>query len=149
MTLPQLNHDAYTVGWACALRCEANASRAMLDEEHQRLPQTMTTAISSAKWASITWLLHFPEQVFTVQKPLLEPRRILFERFVIFGLGLWLVSEGVLPNHRTPLTRQMIYGLGMLLLVSLREVMVRISLTQLLIFQGAVILMVRRWSPVV
>ncbi|EYE95981.1 uncharacterized protein EURHEDRAFT_43252 [Aspergillus ruber CBS 135680] len=39
MTLPQLNHDAYTVRWACALRCEVNASRAMLDEEHERLPR--------------------------------------------------------------------------------------------------------------
>lgn len=39
MTLPHLNHDAYTVGWVCALRCEVNASRAMLDEEHERLPR--------------------------------------------------------------------------------------------------------------
>lgn len=39
MTLPQLNHDAYTVGWVCALRCEVNASRVMLDEEHERLPR--------------------------------------------------------------------------------------------------------------
>lgn len=33
------SHDAYTVGWICVLRCELNAARAMLDEEHERLPQ--------------------------------------------------------------------------------------------------------------
>jgi nucleoside phosphorylase len=30
-------HGAYTVGWICVLRCELNASRALLDEEHERL----------------------------------------------------------------------------------------------------------------
>ena len=93
------------------------------------VPQTMTTAISSAKWGSITWLLHFPEQVSRVRK-LPEPLHMWFECFAIFGLGLWLVLEVVLPNHRIPLSRQMIYGLGMLLLVSLREDMVRITFTQ-------------------
>jgi nucleoside phosphorylase len=29
---------AYTVGWICVLHCELNASRALLDEEHERLP---------------------------------------------------------------------------------------------------------------
>lgn len=33
----KLTHDAYTVGWVCALRSELNASRALLDEEHERL----------------------------------------------------------------------------------------------------------------
>jgi nucleoside phosphorylase len=33
-----LTHDAYTVGWICVLRSELNASRALLDEEHERLP---------------------------------------------------------------------------------------------------------------
>ncbi|KAH7190174.1 hypothetical protein DER44DRAFT_903943 [Fusarium oxysporum] len=31
----KLAHDAYTVGWICVLRSELNASRAMLDEEHE------------------------------------------------------------------------------------------------------------------
>lgn len=34
----KLTHDAYTVGWVCVLRSELNASRALLDEEHERLP---------------------------------------------------------------------------------------------------------------
>ncbi|KAH6877111.1 ankyrin repeat-containing domain protein, partial [Thelonectria olida] len=34
----KLTHDAYTVGWICVLRCELNASRALLDEEHEPLP---------------------------------------------------------------------------------------------------------------
>lgn len=34
----KLAHDAYTVGWVCVLRSELNASRALLDEEHERLP---------------------------------------------------------------------------------------------------------------
>jgi hypothetical protein len=34
----KLAHDAYTVGWVCVLRSELNASRALLDEEHKRLP---------------------------------------------------------------------------------------------------------------
>lgn len=34
----KLAHDAYTVGWVCILRSELNASRALLDEEHDRLP---------------------------------------------------------------------------------------------------------------
>jgi hypothetical protein len=33
----KLTHDAYTVGWVCVLRSELNASRALLDEEHERL----------------------------------------------------------------------------------------------------------------
>ena len=33
----KLTHGAYTVGWICVLRCELNASRALLDEEHERL----------------------------------------------------------------------------------------------------------------
>jgi hypothetical protein len=34
----KLAYDAYTVGWICVLRSELNASRALLDEEHDRLP---------------------------------------------------------------------------------------------------------------
>ena len=34
----KLVYDAYTVGWICVLRSELNASRALLDEEHDRLP---------------------------------------------------------------------------------------------------------------
>jgi len=33
----KLTHDTYTVGWVCVLPCELNASRALLDEEHERL----------------------------------------------------------------------------------------------------------------
>ncbi|KAL2802705.1 purine and uridine phosphorylase [Aspergillus granulosus] len=33
-----LTHDVYTVGWVCVLECELNASRALLDKEHGRLP---------------------------------------------------------------------------------------------------------------
>ncbi|KAK6503064.1 hypothetical protein TWF481_008099 [Arthrobotrys musiformis] len=33
----RLGHDSYTVGWVCVLLCELNASRAMLDEEHEQL----------------------------------------------------------------------------------------------------------------
>ena len=33
----KLTHDAYTVGWVCVLLSELNASRALLDEEHERL----------------------------------------------------------------------------------------------------------------
>ncbi|KAL2797172.1 hypothetical protein BJX66DRAFT_335356 [Aspergillus keveii] len=33
----KLTHDAYTVGWVCVLECELNASRALLDKEHERL----------------------------------------------------------------------------------------------------------------
>ncbi|KAM3537463.1 hypothetical protein ARSEF1564_009613, partial [Beauveria bassiana] len=35
----KLAHESYTVGWICILRCELNASRALLDEVHQPLPQ--------------------------------------------------------------------------------------------------------------
>jgi hypothetical protein len=34
----KLPYDAYTVGWVCVLLSELNASRALLDEEHERLP---------------------------------------------------------------------------------------------------------------
>lgn len=34
----KLAHDAYTVGWVCVLRSELNALRALLNEEHKRLP---------------------------------------------------------------------------------------------------------------
>lgn len=33
----KFTHDAYTIGWVCILRDELNASRALLDEEHERL----------------------------------------------------------------------------------------------------------------
>lgn len=36
----KLAHDAYTVGWVCVLPSELNASRVLLDEEHEPLPQT-------------------------------------------------------------------------------------------------------------
>ncbi|KAL3461840.1 nucleoside phosphorylase domain-containing protein [Aspergillus heterothallicus] len=36
-TVPR--HDAYTVGWICALHEELTAAKAMLDERHERLPQ--------------------------------------------------------------------------------------------------------------
>ena len=32
-----MTHDAYTVGWVCVLISELNASRALLDEEHEPL----------------------------------------------------------------------------------------------------------------
>jgi nucleoside phosphorylase len=38
MVQEKLIHDAYTVGWVCVLECELNASRALLDKEHERLP---------------------------------------------------------------------------------------------------------------
>ncbi|KAL3463385.1 hypothetical protein BJX64DRAFT_276514 [Aspergillus heterothallicus] len=38
MEQEKLTHDAYTVGWVCVLECELNASRALLDKEHERLP---------------------------------------------------------------------------------------------------------------
>jgi nucleoside phosphorylase len=34
----RLQHDAYTIGWVCALPKEQPAARAMLDEEHEPLP---------------------------------------------------------------------------------------------------------------
>lgn len=34
----KLNYHAYTVEWVCALPCEVNASRAVLDEVHESLP---------------------------------------------------------------------------------------------------------------
>ncbi|KAJ5171654.1 NACHT nucleoside triphosphatase [Penicillium capsulatum] len=34
----RLQHDAYTIGWVCALSKEQTAARAMLDEEHEPLP---------------------------------------------------------------------------------------------------------------
>ncbi|KAE8155270.1 nucleoside phosphorylase domain-containing protein [Aspergillus avenaceus] len=34
----KLNYEAYTVGWISTLPCELNAARALLDEEHERLP---------------------------------------------------------------------------------------------------------------
>ncbi|KAI2766184.1 hypothetical protein DTO012A8_8597 [Penicillium roqueforti] len=34
----RLQHDAYTIGWVCALPKEQTAARAMLDEEHEPLP---------------------------------------------------------------------------------------------------------------
>ncbi|KAK5790610.1 hypothetical protein VI817_007897 [Penicillium citrinum] len=34
----RLRHDAYTIGWVCALPKEQTAARAMLDEEHEPLP---------------------------------------------------------------------------------------------------------------
>ncbi|KXH51554.1 hypothetical protein CNYM01_09715 [Colletotrichum nymphaeae SA-01] len=36
-TLAKLSHEAYTVGWVCALPLEMAAARAMLDDEHQPL----------------------------------------------------------------------------------------------------------------
>ncbi|KAJ5100969.1 Pfs NACHT and ankyrin domain protein [Penicillium angulare] len=35
----RLRHDAYTIGWVCALPKEQIAARAMLDEEHESLPK--------------------------------------------------------------------------------------------------------------
>ncbi|KAL2866947.1 nucleoside phosphorylase domain-containing protein [Aspergillus lucknowensis] len=32
-------HEAYTVGWVCALKCEFEAARLLLDEEHKSLAQ--------------------------------------------------------------------------------------------------------------
>jgi nucleoside phosphorylase len=34
----RLSHDEYTVGWICVLQSELNAARALLDEQHDRLP---------------------------------------------------------------------------------------------------------------
>jgi hypothetical protein len=34
----RLLHDAYTIGWVCALPKEQTTARAMLDEEHEPLP---------------------------------------------------------------------------------------------------------------
>ncbi|KAJ5273735.1 Pfs NACHT and ankyrin domain protein [Penicillium angulare] len=34
----RLRHDAYTIGWVCALPKEQTAARVMLDEEHEPLP---------------------------------------------------------------------------------------------------------------
>src|SRR5437667_4391297 len=36
---PILTNNNYTVGWVCALRDELAAAQAMLDKEHQNLPQ--------------------------------------------------------------------------------------------------------------
>ncbi|OBT38973.1 hypothetical protein VE00_10816 [Pseudogymnoascus sp. WSF 3629] len=37
-----LTHDDYTVGWICPLEVEQIAALEMLDEEHERLPQSFT-----------------------------------------------------------------------------------------------------------
>lgn len=37
LNLRKLSHDAYTVGWVCIILSELNASRALLDEEHEPL----------------------------------------------------------------------------------------------------------------
>ncbi|KAM6484203.1 hypothetical protein HDV62DRAFT_357638 [Trichoderma sp. SZMC 28011] len=34
----RLSYDAYTVGWICVLQRELNASKALLDEQHEQLP---------------------------------------------------------------------------------------------------------------
>ncbi|KAK9850852.1 hypothetical protein MYU51_011447 [Penicillium brevicompactum] len=39
MSLKQLSHDSYRVGWICPLEVEQIAAMEMLDEEHQSLPQ--------------------------------------------------------------------------------------------------------------
>ena len=39
MALRRLDIQDYTVGWVCALPIELAAATAMLDEEHQSLPQ--------------------------------------------------------------------------------------------------------------
>ena len=41
-TLKKLTHDAYTIGWVCALHKEQTAAIAMLDEIHQTPPKTRT-----------------------------------------------------------------------------------------------------------
>src|SRR5438309_1073373 len=38
----KLAHDEYTVGWICPLEVEQIAAMEMLDEEHERLPQSPT-----------------------------------------------------------------------------------------------------------
>ena len=52
----KLPYDAYTIGWVCVLLSELNASRALLDEEHERLPpgRKMTIVIFLAGWESTT-----------------------------------------------------------------------------------------------
>jgi nucleoside phosphorylase len=39
---PKLNPESYTVGWICPLEVEQIAALEMLDEEHERLPQSPT-----------------------------------------------------------------------------------------------------------
>lgn len=34
----RLSHEAYTIGWICVLKCELNAAKALLDEQHEQLP---------------------------------------------------------------------------------------------------------------
>jgi nucleoside phosphorylase len=36
---PKLRHEEYTVGWLCALKCEFNAARLLLEEIHKTLAQ--------------------------------------------------------------------------------------------------------------
>lgn len=41
-TLKKLTHDAYTIGWVCALEKEQTAAIAMLEERHETLPRSRT-----------------------------------------------------------------------------------------------------------
>src|SRR5436305_8953080 len=40
MAAKTLRHEDYTVGWICPLEVEQKAAIEMLDEEHERLPQS-------------------------------------------------------------------------------------------------------------
>lgn len=39
-TFKKLSHDAYTIGWVCALEKEQTAAIAMLEERHETLPKS-------------------------------------------------------------------------------------------------------------
>lgn len=41
-TFKKLSHDAYTIGWVCALEKEQTAAIAMLEERHETLPKSRT-----------------------------------------------------------------------------------------------------------
>jgi hypothetical protein len=40
MPKKRLSHEDYTIGWICPLELEQVAALEMLDEEHERLPQS-------------------------------------------------------------------------------------------------------------
>lgn len=44
MAVRKLDHDAYTIGWVCALDCELIAARALLDEEDEPLEPALNDA---------------------------------------------------------------------------------------------------------
>jgi nucleoside phosphorylase len=131
MTRRRLDDNAYTVAVVCALRCEINAARALLDAEHERLSPAPSDENSYilGQMGGHNVAIVFPGSGSYGANAIARATTHMVRTFRNIRFGLMVGIGGLPQSHQTPLTRPKIYGLVTSLSVNQKDSTVRTPAT--------------------